>query len=149
MPHSVAAEPRSSPGAVKDEPMEEDSGIPGTVGPAADADQDVDMDGATAQDDADATPEAGKQGVKLEELFVDVDSDDEFPSSAPVKEQASSPPAGPASPTYVMRPRLPERSHIADKSARIVMPRRQRPRTPRSCEASTSDSSPGDSSSSG
>ncbi|POR34898.1 DNA primase [Tolypocladium paradoxum] len=100
MPHSVTAESSSSPGAVKDEPMDEDNCTPSGVGHAADGDQDIDldMDGETAQDDADAAPVAVKKGVKLDELFGD-DSDDEFPSSAPVKEQPSSSPAAPASPT--------------------------------------------------
>ncbi|PNY25201.1 DNA primase [Tolypocladium capitatum] len=111
MPHSVAASSRLSPGAAKDEPMEEDNGIPSSLDQAADADPDDDMDGEMAQDDAAAAPEAVNKEVnkevskevnkevKLDELFPDVDSDDEFPSSAPVREQASSSPARTASPT--------------------------------------------------
>ena len=75
MPHSVSPNSKSSPAAVKDEPMEEDSAIPSSV---ANADGDVDMDQAQTK------PEQ----VKLEDLFADVDDevdgDGEFPSSAPV-----------------------------------------------------------------
>lgn len=90
MPHSIPAG-KSSPGAVKDEPMD-DAGIPSSVGQAA-ADADVDM----AEDTKPA-----KNNVKLDDLFANDDSDDEeFPSSAPVKAEQSSPPARAASPTYV------------------------------------------------
>ena len=74
--------------------MEEDAGIPNTVdAAAADADDDVDMVGGP---DSSAAA-VKKEDVKLEQLFDDVDSDEEFPSSAPVKVAPSSPQA-PASP---------------------------------------------------
>lgn len=92
MPHSID-DPQSSPAAVKDEPMEEDAGIPNDVDAAAsNADDDVDMIGAQ-----DSSAAVKKEDVKLEQLFDDVDSDEEFPSSAPVKVAPSSPQA-PASP---------------------------------------------------
>ncbi|KAM4057927.1 DNA primase small subunit [Hirsutella rhossiliensis] len=62
------------------------------------ADGDIDM-GAGETTAADAVPV--KKEVKLEELFADVDSDDEFPSSAPVKQEdpsSSAPSSSPASP---------------------------------------------------
>lgn len=93
MPHSLD-DPQSSPAAVKDEPMEEDAGIPNGVDAAASNadDDDVDMVGAP-----DSSAAVKKEDVKLEQLFDDVDSDEEFPSSAPVKAAPSSPQA-PASP---------------------------------------------------
>lgn len=42
----------------------------------------------------------GKKDVKLEDLFADVDSDDEFPSSKPDGVKPSSPPVAPSSPVY-------------------------------------------------
>lgn len=96
MPHSTDSKsPAGSPagsvndapspaGSVKDEPME-DSGIPDSVTVAADGD--VAMGEAEAAD--------VKKEVKLDELFADVDSDDEFPSSAPKQEPVSSPPPAP------------------------------------------------------
>ncbi len=91
MPH---AESQSSPAPVKDEAMD-DSGIPSSIGPSNEDDIDmVDPNGAPEVE------QPSKKGdVKLDELFADVDSDEEFPSSAPVKaEPRSSSPAGPASP---------------------------------------------------
>ncbi|KAK5995726.1 DNA primase small subunit [Cladobotryum mycophilum] len=71
-----------SPGIVKDEPMEDETGIPSGISeavPAASTADDVDMNEASASK---AEP---KKDIKLEELFDDDDSDAEFPSSAPVK----------------------------------------------------------------
>ncbi|KAK2593731.1 p48 polypeptide of DNA primase [Conoideocrella luteorostrata] len=79
--------------AVKDEPTE-DTGIPSSIDQAGDEDDDVDM-----VDDTEKNGTA-KKNVKLTELFNDDYSDDEeFPSSAPIKQQPSSPPARIASPT--------------------------------------------------
>ena len=82
-------ESKSSPSSVKDEPMEDETAIPNGVSPAANPDAnggDADM----------ADTEDVKKDVKLEDLFADVDSDDEFPSSAPAptaQPGSSSPPA--------------------------------------------------------
>ncbi len=90
MPHAEG----SSPAAVKDEPID-DAGITSSI-PQGDYDDDVDMlDASHAAADAAAVK---KSDVKLDELFANDDSDDEFPSSAPVKAAPSSP-QGPASPT--------------------------------------------------
>ncbi|KAF4979580.1 hypothetical protein FZEAL_4250 [Fusarium zealandicum] len=76
MPHSITPEAMSSPSNVKDEPTEE-TGIPNTTEEAPEVD--VDM----------AEPEDSKKDVKqLEDLFDDVDSDEEFPSSAPVQQSS-------------------------------------------------------------
>lgn len=42
----------------------------------------------------------GKKDIKLEDLFADVDSDEEFPSSRPDQIKPSSPPVAPSSPMY-------------------------------------------------
>ncbi|EQK98565.1 eukaryotic and archaeal DNA primase small subunit [Ophiocordyceps sinensis CO18] len=68
----------------------------GQGAPAEDGDVEMDAGETPA---ADAVPP--KKEVKLEDLFADVDSDEEFPSSAPVKHEdpsSSSPTSSPASP---------------------------------------------------
>lgn len=85
MPHSITPEAMSSPGNVKNEP-EEDAGIPHRAAPAP-------TNGENGASDS-------KQDVKqLEDLFDDVESDEEFPSSAPAHVQPSSQ-IPPGSPTY-------------------------------------------------
>ncbi|CAH0019194.1 unnamed protein product [Clonostachys rhizophaga] len=86
MPHSEPTDTMSSPQAIKDEPMEDNAAIPGDVAQVANG-NDVDM----AEKDTDLTQDK----TKLEELFADMDSDDEFSSSA--KPPASSPPVAPIS----------------------------------------------------
>ena len=95
MPHSVEMDEKSPAGLVKDEPME-DTDIPSDVQATGDNDGDAKMD-----DGPDTNGEgSSKNDVKLDDLFADVESDDEFPSSAPIKnEVASSPEQAPASPT--------------------------------------------------
>lgn len=71
----------------------------GQGAPAEDGDVEMDAGETPA---ADAVPP--KKEVKLEDLFADVDSDEEFPSSAPVKHEdpsSSSPTSSPASPMFV------------------------------------------------
>ena len=82
MPHSVTSEAMSSsPSTVKDEPMEET----GITAPAADGD--VDMAEAGVED-------VKKEVKQLEDLFDDDNSDDEFPSSAPVQPSSQVAPTG-------------------------------------------------------
>jgi DNA primase small subunit len=109
MPHSISPNSGDAATTVKDEPMDGEAGIPSNSVPAGTAvtaaDDDVDMNDE-AQTEAEA-PSAGqaeeaKKEVKLDELFADVDSDDEFPSSAPVKREGASSPARAASPSYVI-----------------------------------------------
>lgn len=81
MPHSITPEAMSSPNTVKDEPTEE-TAISNEVAPAPAAD--VDMAGA--EENAEESKEDSKKDIKkLEDLFDEDDSDDEFPSSAPVQ----------------------------------------------------------------
>ena len=72
----------------------DDAGVPdaleSTTSEAANGD--VDMNGSE-----EPAPQVKKE-VKLEDLFADVDSDEEFPSSAPVKDAPSSSPQRAASP---------------------------------------------------
>lgn len=82
--------------------MDADAGIPGDAAPAkTPTDDDVDMND---EPQAEAPPagqaEEVKKEVKLDELFADEDSDEEFPSSAPVKREGASSPARAASPSY-------------------------------------------------
>lgn len=93
MPHAEG----SSPAAVKDEPVD-DAGITSSIpqGDDDDDDDDVDMlDASHAVADAAAVK---KPDVKLDDLFANDDSDDEFSSSPPVKVAPSSP-QGSGSPT--------------------------------------------------
>jgi len=56
-------------------------------------------DGDVVMDEGATEPvEAPKKEVKLDELFADVDSDDEFPSSRPQDTPTSSSPDTPPSP---------------------------------------------------
>lgn len=109
MPHSLSPSSSNAAGVVKDEPVDGGAGISDSVATAetaaTTADGDVDMNEAEAEAEAEA-PSAGqteekKKEVKLDELFADVDSDDEFPSSAPVKREGVSSPVRPSSPSYV------------------------------------------------
>ncbi|KAF4126004.1 DNA primase small subunit [Geosmithia morbida] len=85
MPHSTDMGSRSSPVRdVKDEPMDDD-----TIVPDADDVDMVELSQDAPSTAAESTTE--KNDFKLEELF-DNDSDEEFPSSAPVAVQPSSPP---------------------------------------------------------
>ena len=91
MPHSTEMDVPSSPRPVKDEPMEDDAAIPNGISQTTNGDVDMAEAPESKQDVKD---------VKLEDLFADVDSDDEFSSSAPVAkaEPGSSSPAA-ATPT--------------------------------------------------
>ncbi|KAL7814797.1 hypothetical protein V8C26DRAFT_403228 [Trichoderma gracile] len=94
MPHSLSP--------TKDEQMDgEAAENPSNAAPADTAaamdDADVDMNEVEAPSAGQAEP--SKKEVKLDELFADDDSDDEFPSSAPVKREAVSSPARAASPS--------------------------------------------------
>lgn len=60
---------------------------------------------AAATDNGDGEEETKKSEVKLEDLFADVDSDEEFPSSRPqATPQSSSPDAAPSSPPMFAGP---------------------------------------------
>ncbi|KAI1319956.1 DNA primase small subunit [Xylariaceae sp. FL0255] len=88
MPHSVSPEAQSPSEQIM-------ADVEATTQPVED--NDVTM----ADDDEPATTTNGdeKKDVKLEELFADVDSDEEFPSSSkPNDVKASSPPVAPSSP---------------------------------------------------
>ncbi|KAL7958494.1 hypothetical protein V8C34DRAFT_148354 [Trichoderma compactum] len=104
MPHSLSPN-SSNASAVKDEQPDGESGIPTNVAPAetaatmADDDVDVDMNEAEAPPAGQA--EESKKEVRLDELFADDDSDDEFPSSAPVKREGVSSPVRAASPSNI------------------------------------------------
>ncbi|KEY67951.1 hypothetical protein S7711_02159 [Stachybotrys chartarum IBT 7711] len=80
MPHAIPEEAPSSPRPVKDEPMD-DAGVPENTEQAVDTD--VDM--SDTQDSKPAS-QTVKPEVKLEDLFDDLDSDEDIPSSAPVQD---------------------------------------------------------------
>lgn len=105
MPHSLSPN-SSNAAAVKDEQPEGESGIPTNVAPANTAatmsDDDVDVDMNEAEAPPAGQVEESKKEVKLDELFADDDSDDEFPSSAPIKREGVSSPVRAASPSYVL-----------------------------------------------
>jgi DNA primase small subunit len=74
--------------------MDDAVAIPSQIEGHPETEGDVDM--TQSQNDSETQGRDGteKKEVKLDELFADVDSDDDFPSSAPVPKQeaASSPP---------------------------------------------------------
>ncbi len=98
MPHSESPEPKSPQNAdvhLEDVPLG-DPALPN--GDSQVSDGDVAMEDAG---DAAALPVKKEvKEVKLDELFVDVDSDEEFPSSRPKDEPTSSSPEAPSSPLY-------------------------------------------------
>jgi DNA primase small subunit len=106
MPHSVspeAQEPEAEQMAMDVEPSQDAS-------EQDEEDQDNDMAMVETSDEAapavgnSATVEASeKQEVKLEDLFADVESDEEFPSSNAQDIKMSSSPEAPASPMFVLR----------------------------------------------
>lgn len=89
MPHSVSPEADGS-NAIAEEPMVD--------APANDQGTDDDVTMGETNALPAATDGEDKKDVKLEDLFADVESDDEFPSSRPVKDEFSSSPAAAASP---------------------------------------------------
>lgn len=109
MPHSIPAEAEVPEAAeVK---MEEDTPANGDALRHAPAEEDIDMADAASEpvpiaakmeEEEPADGSSGgekKEDVKLEDLFADVDSDDEFPSSRPADGTASSSPPGGMTPT--------------------------------------------------
>ncbi|TVY13814.1 DNA primase small subunit [Lachnellula arida] len=68
------------------------------------ADQDMAMEDVGVQGEKvleSAVKEESKSEVKLEDLFADVESDEEFPSSTALNVKPSSPPEAPSSPVHV------------------------------------------------
>ncbi len=131
--------------------------VDGDVAPSQPPDGDVapiqPPDGDVAMDDADAAPAAVSKpepsgGVKLEDLFADDESDDEFPSSRPQDTPASSSADEASSPPPCAAPSFHATPQDAAKVL-LVMWRLSRLQTPGSCAASTSVCSRGAISSSG
>ncbi|KAI2467359.1 prim-pol domain-containing protein [Annulohypoxylon bovei var. microspora] len=92
MPHSISPE-ADTQNAVAEETMTD---VPAQNGDSQTTDNDV------AMTETNTTPVVtdgdDNKDVKLEDLFADVDSDDEFPSSRPGVDKLSTSPAAPASP---------------------------------------------------
>lgn len=84
--------------------MDGEAEVPSNAAPAdtAAAVEDVDIDMNEVEAPSAGQAEQSKKEIKLDELFADDDSDDEFPSSVPVKREAVSSPARAASPSYVL-----------------------------------------------
>jgi DNA primase small subunit len=109
MPHSIPEEPEMVAG---DEVRAEQDAVADAQPPAPAAEEDVDMadiapeptPAADASKDETALEfsskeENQKQEVKLEDLFADVESDDEFPSSRPADGTPASSSPGEMTPT--------------------------------------------------
>lgn len=79
--------------------MSDDAALNG-ASPAPDGDVPMEEAGQSPVANGEHSP---KKDVKLDELFADVDSDDEFPSSRPQDEPSSSSPSAPSSPGYGAR----------------------------------------------
>jgi DNA primase small subunit len=88
MPHSVNSESETPPTMTDGTLHDDDIAM-------VEADSLLSTSNGAPAGDADA-----KNEVKLEDLFADVDSDDEFPSSRPNNQNSkpSSPPVAPSSP---------------------------------------------------
>ncbi|KAI0845035.1 prim-pol domain-containing protein [Daldinia vernicosa] len=92
MPHSISPETDNQNPTVEETMADAPT--------RADESQDNDDDITMAEANALPVPvkEEDKKDVKLDELFADVDSDDEFPSSRPAENKFSSSPEAPTSP---------------------------------------------------
>lgn len=92
MPHSISPETDNQNPTVEETMADAPT--------RTDESQDIDNDITMAETDALSVPvkEEDQKDVKLDELFADVDSDDEFPSSRPGENKFSSSPEAPASP---------------------------------------------------
>jgi DNA primase small subunit len=112
MPHSITPEP-SSPvtEAVMGEVEMVDEGLIHPGGTPQESGTDSAMSGTLVESqetdslttDANAIKTEVKAEVKLEDLFADVESDEEFPSSN-IDAKVSSSPEAPASPLYALHP---------------------------------------------
>jgi DNA primase small subunit len=99
MPHSVSPEAQPSEQTMADAEFDAEM-------PSSDADDQQDCEDhemitgeASMKDEIIGSPKVEpKKEVNLEDLFADIDSDEEFPSSNAQGLEASSPPEAPASP---------------------------------------------------
>lgn len=117
MPHSVSPEEPATPNedAIVEEPKpdnvetqeSEGTAIADSVGPIGESqasegvDEDMAMEDAGGEEEEISEPPVKteiKSEVKLEDLFADIDSDEEFPSSAGQDEKLSSSPEAPEPP---------------------------------------------------
>jgi DNA primase small subunit len=112
MPHSVSPEDLASPdqNVVIEEPQTENvetqeskgTAFADSIGPIGESqtsdDQDMTMADAGAVEDKTPVKVETTAEVKLEDLFADMDSDEEFPSSTGQDMKISSSPEAPASP---------------------------------------------------
>jgi len=110
MPHSVSPEVQEPDG----EPMATDVEVSQDDSKQEEEDQDDDMAMVEAIDEAApvvnnsaAVKVEEKQEVKLEDLFADIESDEEFTSSNAEDTKVSSSPEAPASPMLVSSGSLP------------------------------------------
>lgn len=102
MPHSVSPE-EQVPDSEAVDTIADDGANPGVpVAERQDEDQDMTMAEVDVQGEqvtqASNSNEQVKQEVKLEDLFADIESDEEFPSSNAQDLKMSSSPEAPASP---------------------------------------------------
>ncbi|RYP79012.1 hypothetical protein DL770_006757 [Monosporascus sp. CRB-9-2] len=106
MPHSVTPDSESPPNPAE-QTMAESQSTNTLNGDSQSTDQGNDITMA----EPDALPVAAegedRQEVKLEDLFADVDSDEEFPSSRVEESKLPSSPVAPSSPAYVPPPSSP------------------------------------------
>lgn len=146
MPHSVSPEEEMPPAGI------EDAMADTTIEHGASQESNDDITMAEPHALPSTSNAAGgdeKKEVKLEDLFADVESDDEFPSSRPQEIKMSSSPEGPSSPPAYVLQDLPHQSggRLTYQVAKMV--RRDQTRIQSSCAHSTSACSPGGNSFSG
>lgn len=104
MPHSITPDSKTPP-AGTEETMTDATMQNGDSQASNDADITMDEPHALPSVPSGQTEDEKKE-VKLEDLFADVESDDEFPSSRPAENKVSSSPEAPSSPMYVHAPSL-------------------------------------------
>ncbi len=101
MPHSISPAANSPSASSADM---EDAAPVGDTNLALDSDaamEESSIPQAEPAEPAEPKDQGSKKEVKLDELFADVDSDDEFPSARGQDDAASSSPEAPSSPVYV------------------------------------------------
>lgn len=96
MPHAVSPNSQAT-----HEPTTEDMSEGATQNEHDEQPPDADVPMADDADESNGINGDDKKDVKLEDLFADVDSDEEFPSSKPDQANPSTSPVPPSSPLYI------------------------------------------------
>jgi DNA primase small subunit len=99
MPHSISPEAQPAEGSITDVELDIGAITTDTDNQQDCEDHEMTMENAIIEGNMTESPKTEvKKEVKLEDLFADIDSDEEFPSSDTLDIKTSSSPEAPASP---------------------------------------------------